>query len=283
MRNKLYPLLIFLVFLSSTACYEPRLGHSAPGGKKVRTRKALSSSPGDIMNMDWETAINPYNREAEPNLAESALLVVCMQQFFTGSESKGMARKIIPAINSLIRSARSAGIPVLFLQQGARNEKEKNNEVGSWWGRSLAPDADGFDLDPSLSRSEKDTVVLFPHYSAFKDTDLNKILLAAGAKDIIITGVVTNVQVESTARDAFAAGFRVFLPADATATPDHTLKLATMRNMAFGFGHIADSRSITEMIKKAVKDHGGKIPRSSSGIQNQSDASIHSKDAEKAP
>jgi len=279
----MYPLLIFLVFLTSTACYEPRLGQSAPGGKKVRTRKAFSSSPGDIMKMDWETAINPYNREAEPGLAESALLVVCIQQFFTGPESKGMARKIIPTINSLIRSARSAGIPVVFLQQGARNEKEKNNEVGSWWGRSLAPDGDGFDLDPSLSRSEKDTVVVFPHYSAFKDTDLKKILLAAGVKDIIIAGVVTNVQVESTARDAFAAGFRVFLPADATATPDHTLKLATLRNMAFGFGHITESGSITALIKKAVRNHGGKIPRQSAEIPDQIDASIKNKKAEKTP
>jgi nicotinamidase-related amidase len=48
--------------------------------------------------------------------------------------------------------------------------------------------------------------------------DLEKILRAKGIQDLIISGMMTNLCCETTARDAFMRDYRVFFLIDGTAT-----------------------------------------------------------------
>ncbi|MFC2018953.1 cysteine hydrolase family protein, partial [Chloroflexota bacterium] len=81
-------------------------------------------------------------------------------------------------------------------------------------------------------------------YSAFIDTDLDLILRSQGIKTVIMTGVATNVCVESTARDASMKDYYVVFVKDCAASftmRDHN---ATLRTMGTLFGTVASSQEV---------------------------------------
>ena len=49
---------------------------------------------------------------------------------------------------------------------------------------------------------------------------------------------MTNLCCETTARDAFMRGFRVYFLLDGTATCTEEYHLATLKNLAYGFAYI---------------------------------------------
>jgi len=57
-------------------------------------------------------------------------------------------------------------------------------------------------------------------------------------EDLVITGVLTNLCCESTARDAYFRDYRVFFTADGTATINERMHLASLLNVAYGFGYV---------------------------------------------
>lgn len=69
-------------------------------------------------------------------------------------------------------------------------------------------------------------------------------------KEVIVTGVATNVCCETTARDAFVKGFRVFFSTDATATSSVDLHEATLKNMAYGFAYLVDCKMLEDAFSK---------------------------------
>lgn len=77
-------------------------------------------------------------------------------------------------------------------------------------------------------------------YSAFENTGLQERLVEMGVEEVIVTGVMTNLCCETTAREAFVKGFRVFFSTDATATSDLELHEATLKNLAYGFAYLVD-------------------------------------------
>lgn len=81
-------------------------------------------------------------------------------------------------------------------------------------------------------------------YSAFRKTGLEEKLVEMGVDEVIVTGVMTNLCCETTAREAFIRGFRVFFSTDATATSDIDLHEATLKNMAYGFAYLIDCNSL---------------------------------------
>lgn len=83
-------------------------------------------------------------------------------------------------------------------------------------------------------------------YSAFGKTDLEERLVDLGVKEVIVSGVMTNLCCETTAREAFVRGFRVFFSADATATVNEELHEATLKNMAYGFAYLVDCQRLRD-------------------------------------
>ena len=60
----------------------------------------------------------------------------------------------------------------------------------------------------------------------------------------MISGVMTNLCCETTARDAFMRDYRVFFPADVMGTASEAMHFASLMNIAFGFGVVLRSREI---------------------------------------
>ncbi|XP_030962881.1 nicotinamidase 3-like isoform X1 [Quercus lobata] len=83
-------------------------------------------------------------------------------------------------------------------------------------------------------------------YSAFRNTRLEEQLREMGVEEVIVTGVMTNLCCETTAREAFIRGFRVFSSTDALATSDLELHEATLKNLAYGFAYFVDCKRLRE-------------------------------------
>ena len=77
-----------------------------------------------------------------------------------------------------------------------------------------------------------------------KRTDLESILKANAIRTVIVTGCMTNVCVETTARDAFMRDYYVLVPSDAAATyiqEDHD---ASLRNIDRFFGQVTTTEDL---------------------------------------
>src|SRR5262249_28749163 len=82
-------------------------------------------------------------------------------------------------------------------------------------------------------------------YSAFYNTDFYTIFSANGIRTLVFTGVVTNVCVETSAREAFVRDYYVVVVSDGTAAyvaADHDM---TLKNIDRFFGEIASMDELT--------------------------------------
>ncbi|XP_022763932.1 nicotinamidase 2-like [Durio zibethinus] len=181
-------------------------------------------------------------RKREPNPKTSALLVIDMQNKFSS-----YANPILSNTITTIDLCRRASIPVFFARLCLKSPAD-SGMLGEWWDNDIVLDGTvDSELIPEIGRlAEADEVVEKTTYSAFEKTRLQEMLVEKGVEEVIITGVTTNVCCETTARDAFGKGFRVFFSTDATAALDLELHEATLKNMAFGFAYLIDCKRLQQ-------------------------------------
>ncbi len=65
-----------------------------------------------------------------------------------------------------------------------------------------------------------------------------------GVESLVVTGTVTQICVEETAREAFHHGFRTTMVADAVSSYAPDLHAATLKNFAMKFGWVDDSETL---------------------------------------
>ena len=75
-------------------------------------------------------------------------------------------------------------------------------------------------------------------YSAFIGTSLEDDFKGMGIEQILISGVMTHLCCETTARDAFMRNFDVFFLGDGTATYNEDLHIGTLKAISHGFGSV---------------------------------------------
>ncbi|QHN84135.1 hypothetical protein HN51_038722 [Arachis hypogaea] len=96
----------------------------------------------------------------------------------------------------------------------------------------------------------KDMVVEKNTYGAFRKSGLEEKPVEMGIKEVIVTGVMTNLCWETNAREASVRGFRVFFSTDVTTTSDEELHDATLQTMAYGFAYIAYAQLMAALHRK---------------------------------
>ena len=96
---------------------------------------------------------------------------------------------------------------------------------------------------------EPGDIIIDKHgYGAFHGTGLDDWLKALAVRSLVITGTVTQICVEETAREAFHHGYRTTIAADAVSSFAPHLHAATLKNFAMKFGWVAPSDDILQWL-----------------------------------
>lgn len=167
----------------------------------------------------------------------SVLLVIDMQNYFIDEGSHACipsARNIISNINALIELYSERGRPIVFTRH-ALLEDEDPGVMEKWWKDTLREGTAEANLTPELTVPDNAIIIRKTTYDAFHDTELMGRLKDQAIKTLVITGVMTHLCCETTARTAFVNDFSVIFVVDATATMNEELHLATIRTLADGF------------------------------------------------
>jgi nicotinamidase-related amidase len=207
---------------------------------------------------EWMRRIGAYNtHRLKLRTRKACLLVIDMQNDFleeSGADFFHNAADIVPNVRSIVVACRKARIPVIFTGHRHDNPAVDGGMTAEWWpeiksGRSLAGGSWGAEVSERIGPQKGERIVWKHRYSAFYNTDLEIVLKGLGVTDIIITGILTNVCCETTARDAFMRDFRVFIVADATASTEPDLHLGSLKNLAYAFASITSTSSLLQKLK----------------------------------
>jgi nicotinamidase-related amidase len=209
------------------------------------------------MTSEWMREIGPYNiHKMSLRKKKVCLLVVDMQNEFlsdSGAEFFHNASDIVPNVKRVIDACRKSGVPVIYTGHRHEDPTVDGGLTAEWWpeiksGRCLVKGKKGAEILGSLAPRSDERVIWKHRYSAFYNTDLEIVLRGMGVTDLIITGILTNICCETTARDAFMRDFRVFFVADATATSEPEFQVATLKNLAYAFAFVLTADSLLKQL-----------------------------------
>lgn len=184
----------------------------------------------------------------------TALVVVDMVPFFV--EEMEFCRGIVPNIGRLASSLRDAGGTVAWVLPGPSTTRRRDDEF-------LGPEvAEAYrkigGKGPLRERlwhefevSDDDVLVEKSAASAFFPgrSPLPAALDARGIDTVLITGTVTNVCCESSARDASTLGYRVLMVADANAARRDEDHNATLYTVYRSFGDVRPTNDVIGLIE----------------------------------
>ena len=189
--------------------------------------------------------LGPYReRKSKLTPAQTALLVIDLQHFFSQ-----IAQPILKNTMQVIQSCREKNIQVIFTQHGHVNPASDGGVLAEWWGEIIRYGTEDWKFLSEIKIESKDIIIPKKRYSAFFETDLDPMLRSKGIRNLIISGVMTNLCCETTARDAFMRDYRVFFLIDGTATRSTDLHLATLKNLGFGFAYLVTCNELINNLK----------------------------------
>jgi nicotinamidase-related amidase len=204
-------------------------------------------------------ALNDF-AELEPG--RTALVVVDMQAAFLAADQvfgNPYARDIVPRVNTLAAAMRAIGAPVIWTRQThvatgpyAPPDWQYDTELPdvARGVAALQAGASGRRIFASMDVGDGDVVIDKHRYGAFSCPAgrLPRALEALGIQMLVIAGTLTNVCCESTAREAYMAGYKVIVVADATAAVTDAEHNAALLSLRLNF---ADVRRTAEVLAMA--------------------------------
>jgi nicotinamidase-related amidase len=204
--------------------------------------------------------IEPRDRFINP-----ALLVVDMQNDFVrvGAALEVVdARATIPVHLELLACFRRLKLPVVFTKfitfpapvlLWEWSPQALPPTKCCWKGhRRFYPDVGGerecTDVIDELAPLAHEHQIEKFNYGAFHATTLEPVLRSLGVDSLVVTGTVTQICVEETARQAFHHGYRTTLVSDAVSSFAPDLHAATLKNFASKFGWVEDSATVMRLL-----------------------------------
>ena len=216
--------------------------------------------------MSDDTIMLPARPEPIPvSVSGTAVIVVDMQNAYAspggyldlaGFDISGAA-KVIANTRAVLQTARAAGVPVIYFQNGWDPDYVEAGGPGSpnfhksnalktmrahpeLQGKLLARGTWDYALVDALAPEPGDIVLSKTRYSGFFNSQLDSVLRSRGIRNLVFVGIATNVCVESTLRDGFFLEYFGTVLADAThqAGPEF-VQQAALYNIETFFGWVS--------------------------------------------
>ena len=222
------------------------------------------------MSRTIDLAAEPYAFTLSPE--HCALLIIDMQRDFLepggfgemlGNDVSQLRRTIEPN-RRLLAAWRAAGLPTLHTREGHRPDlfdlppakKIRGRSATSIgdagpMGRILVRGEAGHDIIAELYPEPGEPVIDKPGKGAFYATDLHAILQHRGVKQLVVTGVTTEVCVNTTVREANDRGYDCLVLEDCVGSyfPDfHDMGLKMIKAQGGIFGWVAKSDGVIEAL-----------------------------------
>jgi isochorismate hydrolase len=207
---------------------------------KMRKEDYISVENLPSKSREWLKDIEIYSgsrNRFDFSSANSALLVIDMQRYFLDEKSHAFipaSKAIMGNVQALITAFRKIKMPVVFTRHSySRNEEP--GIMGRWWGDNIMESSPLSEISSYLNPMKGDKIVRKTRYSAFQKTGLHEFLKGKDIERVVITGVMTHLCCETTAREAFMKDYEVYFSVDATATQNEELHVSSLRTLSHGF------------------------------------------------
>jgi len=200
--------------------------------------------------------------------ARRAALVLVDMQYATGSRRGALARRhlddpvthdaltyrfdrietlVVPNQQRLADACRKAGARVVYIRNGSRRADAADAPAhmrGLYRDLACHHGSPEHDILAELAPEPGDIIIDKSTIGAFASTGIDSVLRALSVSQLIVTGISTNMCVETTAREAADRGYAVTLVEDACATTHADLHASTLRNFARLFGRVCATDAV---------------------------------------